>query len=63
MVGYYHHVRKAFDAILRYLDKDVGRPLLSIKMDNVNREAEDIITYEQLSCFGFSLYLFYLQQG
>jgi hypothetical protein len=42
MVSYYHHVRKAFDAILRYLDKDVGRPLLMVKVDNA--KPEDLIT-------------------
>ena len=44
MVGYYHHVRKAFDAILRHLDTHVGKPLLMVKTDNVNREPEDLIT-------------------
>ena len=44
MASYYHHVRKAFDAILRYLDKDVGKPLLMVKVDNVNGKPEDLIT-------------------
>ena len=41
---YYSHVRKAFDSILKYLDAQVGRALLRIKPENVNRDPEEIIT-------------------
>ena len=44
MVNYYANVRKAFDAILRNLDVQVGKPLLQTKLENVNREADELIT-------------------
>jgi len=42
--GYYAHVRKAFDSMLRTLDAQVGRPMLLIRTENLNRAADDIIT-------------------
>ena len=44
MQGYYSHVRKAFNSILSYLDSQVGKPMLMVKTENVNREPESIIT-------------------
>ena len=38
MSSYYGHVCKAFDAILKYLDQHVGKPLLMCKPENINRE-------------------------
>ena len=42
--GYYAHVRKAFDVMLRFLDSQVGRPMLLIRTENLNREPDEIIT-------------------
>lgn len=44
MLTYYAHVRKAFDAILKQLDQQVGKPLLMCKTENVNREPDEMIT-------------------
>ena len=44
MATYYPHVRKAFDAILKTLDAQIGKPLLRTKMECLNREPEEIIT-------------------
>ena len=44
MAPYYQHVRKAFDAILRALDAQVGRQWLITKQDNQGKDADDLIT-------------------
>ena len=48
--AYYSHVRKAFDAILKYLDAQVGRALLGTKAENVNRDPEEIVTWVEFCC-------------
>ena len=44
MASYYSNVRKAFDAILKYLDSQVGRPMMMTRNENINREPEEVIT-------------------
>ena len=44
MAYYYSNVRKAFDAILKYLDSQVGKPMMMTRNENINREPEEIIT-------------------
>ena len=44
VAGYYSHVRKAFDAILRHLDQHVGKNMLQTKPENKDREPEELIT-------------------
>ena len=44
VAGYYNHVRKAFDAIMRTLDQQVGKNLLQTKAENKDRDAMEIIT-------------------
>ena len=44
MAPYYQHVRKAFDAILRALDAQVGRHMLVTKVENQNKDADEMIT-------------------
>ena len=44
LTHYYAHVRKAFDAMLRILDASVGRPMLLIRTEILNREPDEIIT-------------------
>ncbi len=57
MASYYPHVRKAFDAILRLLDNQVGKPVLRTKTECVNREPDEIITYVY-----FGLYISYTRR-
>lgn len=45
--SYYAYVRKTFDSILRTLDAQVGRPILLIRPEILNRAADDIITGER----------------
>ncbi|XP_054649136.1 protein furry homolog isoform X4 [Dunckerocampus dactyliophorus] len=47
MSQYYHHVRKAMDNILRYLDKEVGRCMMMTNAQMLNKEPEDMITGER----------------
>uniref|UniRef100_A0A8C6KTX9 FRY microtubule binding protein n=1 Tax=Nothobranchius furzeri TaxID=105023 RepID=A0A8C6KTX9_NOTFU len=47
MSQYYVHVRKAFDIILRHLDKEVGRCMMMTNAQMLNKEPEDMITGER----------------
>ncbi|XP_064419085.1 protein furry homolog-like isoform X3 [Latimeria chalumnae] len=47
MSVYYPQVRKALDNILRYLDKEVGRPMCMTNIQMSNKEPEDMITGER----------------
>ncbi|XP_048243647.1 protein furry-like isoform X3 [Haliotis rufescens] len=40
---FYPHIRKTFDAMLRALDLQVGRPLLLTKAENANKEPDEMI--------------------
>lgn len=51
---YYPQVRKALDSILRYLDKEVGRPMCMTSVQMSNKEPEDMITYV-LNCSIFAV--------
>ncbi len=44
IAGYYLNCRKAFDAILKYLDSQVGKSMLMIRSENAGRDPEEIIT-------------------
>ena len=46
---YYPHILKAFDAILRALDLQVGRQLLMTKSENCNKEPEELLTYVEVN--------------
>ena len=41
--NYYSHVRKSFDSILRFLDSQVGKPMLLIRSENLNRETDNLL--------------------
>ena len=41
--NYYEPIRKTFDAILKLLDKEVGRCLLVTRTDNANKDTEEIL--------------------
>ncbi|ESO09038.1 hypothetical protein HELRODRAFT_109994 [Helobdella robusta] len=45
--GYYAHVRKAFDSILKFLDSQVGRSMLLIRSENLNRETDNLLSGER----------------
>ncbi|XP_061136619.1 protein furry homolog isoform X5 [Syngnathus typhle] len=47
MSQYYFPVRKAFDNILRHLDKEVGRCMMMTNAQMFNKEPEDMITGER----------------
>lgn len=47
VVTYYTSVRRALDTILKTLDSQVGRSMTSINPQNVNKEANDMITGER----------------
>jgi len=47
VVTYYTSVRRALDSILKSLDINVGRPITLINPQNVNKEANDMITGER----------------
>ena len=43
LASHYAHILKAFDSILRALDLQVGRPLLMTKVENANKDADEMI--------------------
>lgn len=45
--NYYSHVRKSFDSILRFLDSQVGKPMLLIRSENLNRETDNLLSGER----------------
>ncbi|XP_023930548.1 protein furry homolog-like, partial [Lingula anatina] len=47
MSSYYPQIRKAFDGILRVLDREVGRNLAMTKPENVNKDLEELMIGER----------------